>query len=274
MTDLEAARAAERVGAEHLDAYCACATPDVVAMAGLQWRRVGGAVQMRCDKVPVLNRNRTQGLGVSEPLDDALLDDALAFHRPGPAEFALMVAPFAEPATHDAALRSRGLTWWRRRAVHVRDTSPAPVPAGAPVVRPVAPHEFERFAALLESLHGTSPVAVAWTLAGLRQGLHRGFVACVGDEPVAAAAMALCPSGAWLGAAATHPDHRRRGAQAALLAARIEAAGEAGARLLVVETIEPAPGEDATSHRNVGRAGFRLAYLRPSWVPAPPREGG
>lgn len=87
------------------------------------------------------------------------------------------------------------------------------------------------------------------------------FLAWDGDEPAACAAVYADGAFAWLGVAATRPAFRGRGAQQALLAARIEAARAAGARRLVTETGER-PG---SSYRNILRAGFREAYVRRNW---------
>lgn len=57
--------------------------------------------------------------------------------------------------------------------------------------------------------------------------------------------------------AATAPAHRRRGVQAALLAARLAEAADAGCEIAVVTT---APG--SKSQHNVQRRGFQLLYTR------------
>ena len=62
---------------------------------------------------------------------------------------------------------------------------------------------------------------------------------------------------AQLTGAATVPSARRRGVQAALLAARLDDAAAAGCDLAVVTT---APG--STSQKNVQRRGFQLMYTR------------
>ena len=49
------------------------------------------------------------------------------------------------------------------------------------------------------------------------------FVAFDGQTPAATGALFVTGSVGWLGAAGTMPEYRRRGAQGALLAARIEA---------------------------------------------------
>jgi len=91
------------------------------------------------------------------------------------------------------------------------------------------------------------------------------FVAWAGDEPAGAGALHLDGEAAWLGVGATRPQFRRRGAQAAVLAARIDAARAAGATMLATETGERVPDQPSTSYRNILRAGFREAYVRANW---------
>jgi GNAT superfamily N-acetyltransferase len=62
---------------------------------------------------------------------------------------------------------------------------------------------------------------------------------------------------AQLAGAATLPEHRRRGIQGALLAARLEAACRAGCELATVTT---QPG--SKSQENVQKQGFELLYTR------------
>jgi hypothetical protein len=64
---------------------------------------------------------------------------------------------------------------------------------------------------------------------------------------------------------ATLPEARGRGAQSALLTARVRGAEADGARWLVAETGAEGPGEHNTSLRNMLRAGFERLYERVSW---------
>jgi hypothetical protein len=73
----------------------------------------------------------------------------------------------------------------------------------------------------------------------------------------------------WLGIAATVPEHRRKGAQGAILAARIEAAAAAGCEVVVTETGEPVDGQPGASYRNIARAGFEAQYVRPNYLSTP-----
>jgi GNAT superfamily N-acetyltransferase len=65
------------------------------------------------------------------------------------------------------------------------------------------------------------------------------------------------------------PALRGRGAQTALLRARIEAARELGCAVLVTETGEPAGRQPGASYRNIRRAGFEPAYVRQNHLSEP-----
>jgi ribosomal protein S18 acetylase RimI-like enzyme len=79
-----------------------------------------------------------------------------------------------------------------------------------------------------------------------------------------AASMRLFEGIAQLCGAATLPEHRRRGVQGTLLAARLEAAARAGCDVAVVTT---QPG--SKSQENVQKRGFELLYTRAILVREP-----
>jgi GNAT superfamily N-acetyltransferase len=87
------------------------------------------------------------------------------------------------------------------------------------------------------------------------------FLGWDGDEPAACGALYADGSVGWLGVGMTRPQYRRRGAQGALLAARVDAARALGVTRLTTETGE----QQGPSYRNIVRAGFREAYSRPNW---------
>jgi GNAT superfamily N-acetyltransferase len=94
------------------------------------------------------------------------------------------------------------------------------------------------------------------------------FVGWAGDEPAACGALYADGETGWVGVGSTRPEFRRRGAQGALLAARIAAAQALGVLRLTTETGEAVDGSPDQSYRNILRAGFREAYLRANWRPA------
>jgi GNAT superfamily N-acetyltransferase len=91
------------------------------------------------------------------------------------------------------------------------------------------------------------------------------YVAYAGDEPAGAGALFVLDDVAWLGFAATLPAFRGRGAQSAILAARIEEARVRGCTTVVTETGELEDDRPSNSYRNIVRAGFREAGVRPNY---------
>lgn len=91
------------------------------------------------------------------------------------------------------------------------------------------------------------------------------FLAEIDGQPGAAGVLCLHEGVALFGGAATVPELRRRGLQAALFDARMRYAAETGCDLAMVVT---QPGSN--SQRNAERKGFRIAYTRAKWRLAPP----
>jgi hypothetical protein len=91
------------------------------------------------------------------------------------------------------------------------------------------------------------------------------YAARVDGEAQACAAMHIHEGVAEFGIAATLEPARGRGCQLALLHRRILDAAAAGCHTLFVETGERVPGRPSASYRNILRAGFEEAYLRPNW---------
>jgi N-acetylglutamate synthase-like GNAT family acetyltransferase len=75
-------------------------------------------------------------------------------------------------------------------------------------------------------------------------------------RPVAIATLCIFEDLGYLAAAATAESHRKRGAQQALIANRIERAEQIGCSILVSETLYMLEH----SYRNLQRAGFEEVY--------------
>ena len=82
------------------------------------------------------------------------------------------------------------------------------------------------------------------------------YMAFDGRRPVAIAALCVFEDIGYLMAAATAESHRRRGAQQALIAKRVERGEQIGCSLLVAETLYLLEH----SYRNLQRAGFQDVY--------------
>jgi GNAT superfamily N-acetyltransferase len=82
------------------------------------------------------------------------------------------------------------------------------------------------------------------------------YMAFDGNRPVAIAALCVFEDLGYLMAAATAESHRRRGAQQALIAKRVERAEQIGCSMMVSETLYMLEH----SYRNLQRAGFQEAF--------------
>jgi GNAT superfamily N-acetyltransferase len=94
----------------------------------------------------------------------------------------------------------------------------------------------------------------------------RCYVGRVDGEAQSCAAMHVDDGIAEFGVAATLEPARGRGCQLALLRRRILDAADAGCHTLFVETGERVADRPSASYRNILRAGFEEAYLRPNWA--------
>jgi hypothetical protein len=210
--------------------------------------------------------NRALGVGLAQPATEAGLDEIDTFFSVRGLAYGIPLTPDAEPPELPAMLEARG---FRRGYAWTKFSHPAeraPQPTGALRVEELGADRADIFADVFSRAYGTPDV--------VRPALERlpgsadwhCFVAFDGQEPAATGALFVTGSVAWLGAAGTLPEQRRRGAQNALLAARIAAGIAARCTTLVTETGEPVDGEPGGSYRNLVRAGFEPRYVRQNYL--------
>jgi GNAT superfamily N-acetyltransferase len=242
----------------------AAAFGDLCDTAGLPALRIAGAT---CYASPALPRstmlNRVVGLGLAGPVADGTLDDLEEFFRSLGAVYAVSISPAAEPSLPsrlEARGFSTGYSWMKFR----RDLSPPrPVETSLEVA---ATDDGIAFGSVVGPAYGLPDEAASmFSHVGGRRDWHL-FLAYDDGEPVGGAALFAREGVGWLGAAATLPEQRGRGAQGALLAARIARGRELGLSALTTETGERLPDRPSNSYRNILRAGFEEAYLRPNLV--------
>jgi GNAT superfamily N-acetyltransferase len=237
--------------------------------------RVRGHVRdVRRPRSPI---TQTFGLGLAAPPTDDDLAAIEAFYRERGADVFHEVSPLVDPSVvarlGDRGYRPAELTSVMHQPI-VAGAYAEPVPSNgardaarddAPRARPIAPHEAELWA---------ETAARGWETEGAWLGdfiraygrmltTSEGatcFVAEAGGEAIAAGALMMHGGVAILGGASTTPEWRGRGAQAALLRARLRHAAGAGCDLALMGA---SPG--SASQRNAERQGFRIAYTRIKW---------
>jgi GNAT superfamily N-acetyltransferase len=147
-------------------------------------------------------------------------------------------------------------------------------PASGRNPRDVTPPQYQISRLRRTRQHSSGRDFAGWVgqLVG-RQGWHC-FAARANGAIIATAALYAANGAGWLGSAATLEQRRRRGAQSALLAARVEHALALGVTTLVTD-IAAAPGEaPGPSHRNIVRAATSGSPLTDSNRQPPPYHPG
>lgn len=206
--------------------------------------------------------NRVVGLGVEEPASEAVVDAGLQALA-GTTHY-VAVMPSARPRELTSWLEARGLepgVGWMQFRRGVKDVPRATTELELiQVDRSTAP----AFAHVVRVAYAL-PIEVEPFLAGITDTGWRAWLALADDTPAAAAALFADGDGAYLSFAGSLPEHRRRGAQSALLAARIRQARELGCRWVATETGETRPDQPSHSYRNILRAGFTEQFVIANW---------
>jgi hypothetical protein len=267
--DLSLAEIAEAEATFELAASAPARAADAL---GIACCRIGGGVAVMMRNDPTHYWSKALGLGFREPVTAALIRHLCAFYREhGVPDFVLQLAHSVLPAGWDgicaANLLCEGNRWLK--LVH-RLTDIAPAPATAPAVTLVTPDEAGQWAGVLIRGFGMPGGPLVDMLAATvgRPGF-RAYAAWEGDEMTGAANMYYYQDVAQFTGAATLPGRRRRGAQAALLAARLRDARAAGCREAFAETRQELGRRNPSLH-NMRRAGFDVLYERVNWLWRPP----
>jgi len=265
VTDLALSQRLERAEARANAAFVESRARLTPAL-GAEWREIAGTYAMFDGAGSPLTQ--TFGLGLFAPASADDLATLETFFRDRGAEVLHEVSPLAD-ASLLTILPERGY-----RPVELTSVMHMPLPLaestpGAPrspslAVRRIEPGEEAVWAATAARGWGETPEIAAFmldfgTISALSEGTEC-FVAEWDAHPIAAAALAIHDRVALLAGASTAPEFRGRGAQAALLRARLRYAESRGCDLAMMGA---QPG--SASQRNAERQGFRIAYTRIKW---------
>jgi GNAT superfamily N-acetyltransferase len=219
----------------------------------IEFAQCGSAVALRSSAYPVRELNRIVGL-----YDLKALDELVPLYEADSFWIAL------DPAAGlDAELQALGYVpdyAWQK---FERGLEPVDARTDLRVVDAESPADF---GTAFAQGYGLPPALGDFGATVVGRPRWHCFVAYDGREAVAAGALFESGGAGWLGAAATLPSHRGRGAQSAILAARVERARELGLQVLVTETGVPREGRPGASYRNILRSGFLPTYVRPNYA--------
>ncbi|NTW03323.1 MAG: GNAT family N-acetyltransferase [Oscillochloris sp.] len=205
--------------------------------------------------------NRAVGLGLSGPMNSAMLDQIEMFYQEEHLTPEIELCPLADRSLHNL-LRDRGYQYRRCMSVlsfrHDRPLPPAPNDIEISIVAEnqaeVWIHTVATGFTTTVPMPEQAPDIILSRSVMMRSNVSC-FLATINDEPAGAGAVALGNGVAILFSASTVPAFRRRGVQSALIQARLAAAETAGCDLIVVQST---PGSE--SQHNLQRYGFQVAY--------------
>jgi ribosomal protein S18 acetylase RimI-like enzyme len=265
MDDL--ARVTDATERASLADWYGAAPADVASRAGVGLARADqGAVVAVLAQLPSAVYNRVLGLGLDQPASPEQLDECLgALDRLGAPCAFFHLAAYAPPELA-TWLEQRGVRRYQRSWMRFwRDTEPAREVLTDLVVRPARPSDAAALDAVIRGAFEMSDAAAGLFAYLVGRPRWHLFVAVEGDEVAGAAGLFVEGQVGHIAFGAVRAQSRRRGAQNALLAARIQCARDLGCRLVFSETGEAVAGSPQPSYQNLLRAGFKELYLRPNY---------
>jgi GNAT superfamily N-acetyltransferase len=278
MESLSAAEA-EAIEAEFMYQYQAGTPARDQEVLGITTRRLFGGVALSARTDPSHYWSKALGFGFDDPVSADLIDQVLDVYRAEENPLAvLQIAPEVLPDDWEWIRRTRGFSEGARiakLAAPIADLSPAGggEPGGGEAgggdlrIAPVAKEDAERWATVVVEALGMPFEAIGHMLAAsVGHPQFFPYAAWDGNTIVGGANLFVRGGVASLNAGGVQASHRRRGAQSALVAARIRKARELGCRWVTAETGFPAEGQSNSSMNNMLRAGLELIYVRHNYI--------
>ena len=228
---------------------------------GISTTRIGGGVVLSVRNDP--SSYWSKALGFTEPITPELIAEVVDFYRGDGAPLGvLQIAPSALPADWDEIAARHGLRAGNQIHKHAARIDSLQFGSSDLRVDEVTPEQAEEWATVMLTGFGMPLEGLTeMVMATVTNPVFRGFAAWDGDRIVATGNLLIQDGVGCLHAGATAADHRGRGAQSALIAARAKAAADAGCEWVVSET-----GTSGSSLNNMLRTGLRTLYTRPNWI--------
>lgn len=228
---------------------------------GSTFEQVAGAYAIFAGRESPISR--TIGLGINGAVSVADVERVEEFYRSRQAASQIDLCPLAD-ASLKTLLNERGYQLsefynvWFQSLESYEDAGAA---ASGVVVRETVPEDADAWihavSAGFAEREDLLPAELETATVFFNEPETRCFLSLVDGQPAGGGAMFIHEKVAAFFSGSTLAEARGRGAQTALLHARLRAACDAGCDLAVIKT---APGN--ASQRNVQRVGFQLAYTK------------
>jgi GNAT superfamily N-acetyltransferase len=262
--DVAATEAAEM--AAFRDVFAAVPS-DLAALHGIEVVELAGVTLTAVRDIPANSMlDRAVGLGIEAPAEEETLDAICAWFESRGVDLYVSIAPGAQPPELAGWLERRGFeeAWsWMKFS---RGTEPLENSGGRLRVERARPGEAPTYGRIVATAFGMPEWVGEWLAALHNRPGWTLHIAWDGAAPVGAAGLYVAGEAGYFSFGSVLPEHRGKGAQRALFAARIEEAARLGCTVLVTETGARVPGKPDFSYTNILRAGFEEQYVRPNYV--------
>lgn len=235
-------------------------------ICGIQTKRNGTAALIRTDIFPGFSHNRVPGLGLDNLPGVNVLNQIKDFYKTNKNIYALQIVPSLITNELKQLLQKQGFKFKKNWVRFYRDVSPIENVKTNLAVKEIGKEHALEFAKIVNGAFGF-PLELNGLFTSIIPSENWSFyIAFDENKPVSTGSVFFSGDTAWISFAATMPEYRGRGAQAALLSVRIDEARQRGCKWISVETAEDTSEHDAPSYRNMLKYGFRLLYKRPNYV--------
>lgn len=263
--ELEIARALERLESRVWTDAVRAATPDVVRALGLSVEPVGDGIALIASRLPHVLYNRAFGFGLDAPIDEAMLDQALA-HYPIGTPFSIQPSKMARPPEIADWIDRRGIDAWFHWVIWQRDARAPLTTLAGPRIERIGLEHAAIWSGLATRIFADEGPIGDWIQCLIGRERWRHYLAYDGERPIGIGALYVEDAFGWLGWGGTLAEYRRRGVQTAMIARRIRDAAAEGVLWLRSETAPDSPEKPNASYHNMARAGFRVSHRRPSYA--------
>jgi GrpB-like predicted nucleotidyltransferase (UPF0157 family)/GNAT superfamily N-acetyltransferase len=233
---------------------------------GIQTKRIGEAVLIRTDIFPGFTHNRVPGFGLDYFISERTMIDVKSFYSTSQNKHALQINPLDLTVDLVNLIQKYGYEHKNNWVRFYRDTIPLENVNTDLEIKSVGREFLNEFSSLVTNNFSFPSELKALFEPLMENENWKHYMAFDGGKPVATGSVYFSGDTAWISFAATTPEYRGRGAQGAILEARINEARKRGCRWITAETAEDSAEHDSPSYRNMLRYGFRLLYKRPNYV--------
>lgn len=230
---------------------------------------IAGGMACAMPELDILAMNRVIGLGVTEPVTNAELDQVIHFYQQaGSKRFFVQLPPWLVSDEVQGLLLAKDFTHHNNWTKLYRTVEPVYVTTNDElVIRKINSSESDNYGQLIfMSFDWEDTRLASWLASTVGQQGYQHYIVSWRGKDIAAGALYVEGEMASMAFAGTLELFRGKGAQSLLLQTRMQDAYDLGARFITAETAEHSEERPVNSFLNIRKKGFQVAYQRQNWI--------